>query len=97
MKNESCDEDTLSHDAVCTKMVYNYIDLEIIHTKIIDLPLRVRKNNKQHPCRQNRCILGEGTENRLEMVEVCQDFGQWEIDTVVGQLTAGEVLLTLDE
>jgi len=26
-----------------------------------------------------------------------QDFGHWEIDTVVGQRTAGEVLLTLDE
>ena len=82
---------------VCTKTVYNYIDLGILHIKSIDLPLRVRRNNKRHHCRQNRRILRESIENRPEPVNARQEFGHWEIDTVVGQRTAGEVLLTLDE
>ena len=82
---------------ICTKTVYNYIDLGIIHIKSIDLPLRVRRNNKRHHCRQNRRILGESIEKRPEAVNERQEFGHWEIDTVVGQRTGGEVLLTLDE
>ena len=46
-------------ETVCTKTVYNYIDLGIICIKSIDLPLRVRRNNKRHHRRQNRRILGE--------------------------------------
>ena len=86
-----------SAETVCTKTVYNYIDLGIIRIKSIDLPLRVRRNNKRHHCRQNRRILGESIENRPDAVNERQEFGHWEIDTVVGQRTAGEVLLTLDE
>lgn len=96
-------EDKLSPDAVygrakltgefsvtvCTKTVYNYIDLGIIPIKSIDLPLRVKRNNKRHHCRQNRRILGEGIENRPDTVNERQEFGHWEIDTVVGQRKAG--------
>ena len=82
---------------VCTKTVYNYIDLGIIRIKSIDLPLRVRRNNEHHHCRQNRRILGESIENRPAAVNERQEFGHGKIDTVVGQRTAGEVLLTLDE
>ena len=104
-------EDKLSPDAVCgrakltgefaetgcTKTVYNYIDLGIIRVKNIDLPLRVRRNNKRHHCRRNRRILGDSIENRPNAVNERQEFGHWEIDTVVGERTAGAVLLTLDE
>lgn len=82
---------------VCTKTVYNYIDRGIIRIKSIDLPLRVRRDARHHHCRQNRRILGESIENRPEAVNERQEFGHWEIDTVIGQRTAGEVLLTLDE
>lgn len=84
-------------EIVCTKTVYNYINLGIIRIKSINLPLRVRRNNKRHHCRQNRRILGERIENRLDTVNERQEFEHWEIDTVVRQRTAEEVLLTLDE
>ena len=82
---------------LCTKTIYNYIDLGLIPIKSIDLPLRTKRNKKRHHCRKNRRILGESIENRPQIVNTRQEFGHWEIDTVVGKRKAGEVLLTLDE
>lgn len=53
--------------------------------------------SKREYCRQNRRILGESIENHPDAVNERPEFGHWEIDTVVGQRTAGEVLFTLDE
>ena len=82
---------------LCTKTIYNYIDLGLIPIKSIDLPLRVRRSRKKHHCRKNRRLLGESIEQRPQIVNDRQEFGHWEIDTVVGKRAAGEVLLTLDE
>ena len=82
---------------LCTKTIYHYIDLGLIPIKSIDLPLRVRRNRKKHHCWKNRRLLGESIEQRPQMVNDRQEFGYWEIDTVVGKRAAGEVLLTLDE
>ena len=82
---------------LCTKTIYNYIDLGLVPIKSIDLPLRVRRTTKKHRCRKNRRILGESIEQRPQAANDRQEFGHWEIDTVVGKREAGEVLLTLDE
>ena len=82
---------------LCTKTIYNYIDLGLISIKNIDLPLRIRRNPKKHHCRKNRRILGDSIEQRPQIVNVRQEFGHWEIDTIVGKRKAGEVLLALDE
>ncbi len=82
---------------LCTKTIYNYIDLGLVPIKSIDLPLRVRRTTKKHHCRKNRRLLGESIEQRPQAVNDRQEFGHWEIDTVVGKREAGEVLLTLDE
>ena len=82
---------------ICTKTVYNYIDLGLIKVKNIDLTLKLRRNTHKHHCRKNRRILGMSIEQRPESVKNRQEFGHWEIDTVVGKREAGEVLLTLDE
>ena len=82
---------------LCTKTIYNYIDLGLVPIKSIDLPLRTRRNQKRHHCRKNRRILGESIEKRPQLANDRQEFGHWEIDTVVGKREAGEVLLTLDE
>ena len=104
-------EDKLSPDAVCgraklegifpvtvcTKTVYNYIDLGLIAVKNIDLSLKLRRNTHQHHCRKNRRLLGNSIEQRPVSVDDRQEFGHWEIDTVVGKRSTGEVLLTIDE
>lgn len=82
---------------LCTKTIYNYIDLGLISIKNIDLPLRIRRRPKKHHCRKNQRILGDSIEQRPQVVNDRQEFGHWEIDTIVGKRKAGEVLLSLDE
>lgn len=82
---------------ICTKTVYNYIDLGLIKVKNIDLALKPRRNTHRHRCRKNRRCLGMSIEQRPESVKERQEFGNWEIDTVVGKRGSGEVLLVLDE
>lgn len=87
----------LFEKTVCTKTLYNYIDLGILKVKNIDLPLRVKLNKKTRKIRKNRRILGESIENRPNIINERKEFGHWEIDTVVGTKNKGSVLLTLDE
>lgn len=82
---------------VCTKTVYNYIDQGLLRVKNIDLLLKPGRNTHRHHCRMNRRILGASIEQRPAIVDGRQEFGHWEIDTVVGKRGTGEVLLTLDE
>lgn len=82
---------------VCTKTLYNYIDMGLLKVKNIDLPLRVKINKKSRRIRKNRRILGESIENRPTIINERKDFGNWEIDTVIGKKNKGSVLLTLDE
>ena len=84
-------------EMVCTKTLYNYIDAGLMKVKNIDLPLRVKIAQKPRKCRKNRRILGESIENRPEKVNERNEFGHWEIDTVVGTRNRSAVLLTLDE
>ena len=82
---------------ICTKTVYNYIELGLIKVKNIDLTLKLRRNTHRHHCRKNRRCLGMSIEQRPEDVKERKEFGHWEIDTIVGKRGSGEVLLTLDE
>ncbi len=82
---------------VCTKTLYNYIDLCLLKVRNIDLPLRVKLNKKVRKDRTNRRILGDSIELRPAEVESRNEFGNWEIDTVVGTTDSAPVLLTLDE
>ena len=84
-------------EIVCTKTLYNYIDKCLIKVKNIDLPLRVKLNPKVRKDRKNRRILGESIENRPSIVDTREEFGHWEIDTIVGTKDTAPVLLTLDE
>lgn len=87
----------LFEHTVCTKTLYNYIDLCIINVKNIDLPLRVKLKRKQRIIRKNRRIYGESIENRPEFINERKEFAHWEIDTVVGTRESSPVFLTLDE
>ena len=90
-------KENLFEETVCTKTLYNYIDKCLIKVKNIDLAQKVRrKPNKKHN-REYLKKLGESIELRPKSVEDREEFGHWEIDTMIGKSEADEVLLTLDE
>lgn len=85
-------------EMVCTKTLYNYIDLGLLEIINLDLPLKVRRSSKPAHVRKNKRKLGTSIEERPEHINDRSEFGHWEIDTVIGKKTAGEpVLLTLTE
>jgi len=89
---------TYGDQIVCTKTIYNYIDKGLIAVKNIDLPMKLRRNTKTKRVRKNKRILGQSIEERPSEVEQRQEFGHWEIDTVIGKKDKeDQVLLTLTE
>ena len=69
----------------------------LLKVRNIDLPLRVKRKTKVHRVRQNRRIYGMSIEERPEEINSREEFGHWEIDTVIGKKESSAVLLTLDE
>lgn len=85
-------------EMVCTKTLYNYVDLGLLPIKNIDLPEKLRRSMKAKIVRENRKILGRSIEDRPEIVELRTEFGHWEIDTVIGKKDENEpCVLTLVE
>ena len=71
-------------EMVCSKTLYNYIDLGLMAIKNTDLPQKLRRTTKKARVRKNKRILGRSIEEREESIESREDFGHWEIDTVIG-------------
>ena len=69
---------------VCTKTLYNYVDNGLLSIKNIDLPEKLKRNTKEKKVRKNKRILGDSIELRPESVELREEFGHWEVDTVLG-------------
>ncbi len=51
----------------------------------IDLPGKLRRNTKGKRVRKNKKNLGKSIEERPEQVDLREEFGHWEIDSVLGQ------------
>ncbi|WP_391116828.1 IS30 family transposase [Psychrobacillus sp. L3] len=83
--------------SVCTKTLYNYIDMGLLGVRNIDLPMKTRLNTKKKRSRKNKRVLGRSIEERPAAVDQREEFGHWEIDTVIGKKSQDEVLLTLTE
>ena len=75
---------------VCTKTLYNYADLGLINIKNIDLPEKTSRNTKVKKNRQNKKNLGKSIEERPNEINTREEFGHWEIDSVIGQLKEGQ-------
>ena len=75
---------------VCTKTLYNYVDLGLLPIKNIDLPEKLSRNTKQHEVRENKKNLGRSIEERPETVDLRDEFGHWEIDSVLGKKNENE-------
>lgn len=88
----------LPEEMVCTTTLYKYIDQQRLEVRNIDLQNKVsRKVMKSRP-RKNKKILGQSIEDRPTHIDLREEFGHFEIDTVIGKRGGSEtVLLTLTE
>ena len=85
-------------ETLCTKSLYNYVDLGLIQVKNIDLPQKLRRKTKKSRCCQHKKVLGRSIEERPAEVNTREEFGHWETDLVIGSKSGEDnVLLTLLE
>jgi IS30 family transposase len=87
---------------VCTKTIYNYIDMGLIegvtNETLWEKRKRSKKTTKKTKRSFKRLARAESIEKRPEHVEDREEFGHWEMDLVVGpQGASGTVLLTIVE
>ncbi|WP_156560982.1 IS30 family transposase [Clostridium paraputrificum] len=83
---------------VCTKTLYNYIDLGFMDIKNTDLPMKLRRNTKLARVKKHKKKLGTSISQRPIDIDNRTEFGHWEIDTVIGEKTKDDnVLLTIVE
>lgn len=91
-------KEKLFNKTLCSKTIYNYIDLGLLKVKNTHLPLKLRRNTKGTTIRMNKKILGESISLRPKHIENRDEFGHWEVDTVIGAKSSlDEVILTLVE
>ena len=85
-------------EIVCTKTLYNYIDIGLLSVKNLDLPIKLRRDTKPATVIKHKKNLGKSIEERSETINNREEFGHWEIDTVIGEKTSNDcVLLTIVE
>lgn len=85
-------------EMVCTKTLYSYTALGLMKFNVADLPLVLRRKSTNSKVRKHKKNLGQSIEERSEHIETRQEFGHWEIDTVIGKKTKDDnVLLTIVE
>ena len=75
---------------VCTKTLHNYVDLGLLNIKNIDLPEKLSRKTKTKKKRENKQNLGNSIEQRPDSVDTREEFGHWEIDSVIGKKVEGE-------
>lgn len=79
-----------SKEMVCTKTLYNYVDLGLLKIKNIDLPEKLSRKTKSKKDWENKRKLGNSIDQRPDIVDTREEFGHWEIDSVIGRKVEGE-------
>ena len=83
---------------VCTKTLYNYIDLGLLAVKNADLPQKLRRNTKPARVKEHKKSFGKSIKELPESIDSREEFGHWETDTVIGEKSNLDcVLLTVVE
>lgn len=77
-------------EMVCTKTLYNYVDLGLLPLTNLNLPEKLRRNTKAKKVREHRKILGRSIEQRSETIENREEFGHWDFDTIIGKKDENE-------
>lgn len=80
-----------------TKTLYNWIDEGKLSIINMDLAMKLRRSTKGTKSRKHKKVLGISIEERPKSVETREEFGHWEIDTVLGHKSNDDALLTLIE
>lgn len=80
---------------ISTKTLYNYIDRGLIAVKNLDLLLKLKRKPKKKTHLHKR-QLGTSIDERLEEINLREEFGHWEGDGIVGKNQKGQ-LITLVE
>src|SRR5699024_2246584 len=80
-----------------TKTLYNWIDESKLSVINMDLAMKLRRSTKKAKSRKHKKVLGTSIEERPESIETREEFGHWEIDTVLGHKSNDDALLTLVE
>lgn len=85
---------------ICVKTLYSYIDKGIF-LRLTNKHLLIKKYSKKRVYNKVRGsiknVKGTSIEERSEIIENREEFGHWEMDTVVGRKGSKEVLLVLSE
>ncbi|EHJ02128.1 Integrase catalytic region [Clostridium sp. DL-VIII] len=83
---------------ICTKTLYNHIDIGLLDVKNTDLPMKLRRNTKPTRIKNHKKKLGSSISDHPLEINTRNEFGHWEIDTVIGQKSNNDnVLLTIVE
>lgn len=77
-------------ETLCTKTLYNYVDSGLLPITNMDLPEKLRRNTKRHKVRENKKVLGKSIEERPEDIDLREEFGHWEMDSVLGKKGSDE-------
>lgn len=80
-----------------TKTLYNWIDEGKLSVINMDLAMKLRRSTKKAKSAENKKVLGTSIEERPKSIETREEFGHWEIDTVLGHKSKDNALLTLVE
>ena len=72
----------MRNEMVCTKTLYNYLHKGVLGIKAIDLPLVVRRSQRKSISRKHKQELGKSIELHDSNIEMREEFGHWELDTV---------------
>ncbi|MFC6259740.1 IS30 family transposase [Levilactobacillus fujinensis] len=87
-----------SDEMVCTKTLYKYIDEQRLEVCNLDLAEKMSRRLPKHAVHMNSRLLGLSIEERPAEVATREEFGHFEIDTIVGKRDGHEsVIMTLIE
>lgn len=76
----------VKENTVCIGTIYTYIDKGYLRIRNIDLPCKMqRRTAKSAVVRVHRRLYGRSIEERHEDIKLRNEFGHWEIDTVIGK------------
>lgn len=87
-----------SSQMVCTKTLYNYINLGFMDVKNTDLPMKLRRNIKFTRVKKHKKNLDASISQYQIDIDNRKEFGHWELDTVIGEKYKDDnILLTIVE
>ena len=72
-------------EIVTIKTLYNYVDASFMNTTNMDLPEKLSRNTKTKKARENKKKLCNSIEECPEEVELREEFGHREIDSLIGK------------